>query len=331
MNATTPDLPRELQVEVTGACNLSCRMCLVRYRPRLGRAEGSMSFATFASLLDELPDLEVVTLQGLGEPLLAPDLPRMIDLAASRGVRMGFNTNGTLLTRAWSERLVAAGLAWLHVSLDGARPATYEDIRTGSDFARVRANVLDLVAAKRRAGAELPALSLVFVVMRRNIADLPQVVRLTAEWGVGRLWVQSLSHGFEDAGPGYREIRDFTAAEALWEEGEETAATFAAAREEADRLGVELRLPKLEERPARRRPGEPGCDWPWRSTYVTHDGVVQPCCMVMGSERAAFGRLEEASFAETWTNADAADFRERLLGDDPPEVCRGCAMYRGRF
>lgn len=27
-----PPLPRELQIEVTGACNLACRMCLVRYR-----------------------------------------------------------------------------------------------------------------------------------------------------------------------------------------------------------------------------------------------------------------------------------------------------------
>lgn len=26
---------RRLQLEVTGACNLRCRMCLVRYRPRL--------------------------------------------------------------------------------------------------------------------------------------------------------------------------------------------------------------------------------------------------------------------------------------------------------
>ena len=34
---TRPPLPRTLQVEVTGSCNLKCRMCLVRYRPVLGR------------------------------------------------------------------------------------------------------------------------------------------------------------------------------------------------------------------------------------------------------------------------------------------------------
>ena len=71
-----PLLPDELQLEVTGACNLRCRMCLVSYRPELSRSEGALSFETFRSLVDGNPRLRRVTLQGLGEPLLAPDLDR---------------------------------------------------------------------------------------------------------------------------------------------------------------------------------------------------------------------------------------------------------------
>ena len=81
-----PPLPREIQVEVTGACNLACAMCLVRYRPKLGRREGAMCFHTFQAIVDELPQLDKVTLQGLGEPLLAPDLFRMIEYASARAV-----------------------------------------------------------------------------------------------------------------------------------------------------------------------------------------------------------------------------------------------------
>ena len=94
-----PPLPTELQVEVTAACNLRCRMCLVRYRPPFNRVTGSMTAERFARLLDELPTVRRVTLQGLGEPLLAPDLFDMIRIARSRGVDVGFNTNATLLTR----------------------------------------------------------------------------------------------------------------------------------------------------------------------------------------------------------------------------------------
>src|SRR5918992_3328159 len=154
-----PELPRAIQVEVTGACNLACAMCLVSYRPKIGKRQGAMCFHTFQSLVDALPRLEQVTLQGLGEPLLAPDLERMVAYATERGARVGFNTNGMLLTRERARRLVRSGLSWLHVSLDGATAETYESIRGGSDFARVCSNVAALVHVRRDLGSRSPFLS----------------------------------------------------------------------------------------------------------------------------------------------------------------------------
>jgi radical SAM protein with 4Fe4S-binding SPASM domain len=333
---TRPPLPEELQLEVTGACNLRCRMCLVSYRPELGRSEGALAFETFRELIDGNPRLRRITLQGLGEPLLAPDLDRMVEYAAGRGVSMGFNTNAMLLTERRAERLFRAGLAWLHVSLDGARRETYEGIRGRGRFAQVACNVRAAVAVRRRLGSELPSLSLVFVAMRRNLAELPGVVELAAEWGVGRLWVQNLSHSFSDTDPAgsYREIRRFAESEALWTGADRprAARVLDTARRRAADLGVRLRLPSLSPPPAERRvPGVPGCDWPWRAAYVTHDGRVQPCCMVMGSDRATLGRLQERSFVDVWSSDEYRAFREALLGDEPPAVCRGCSAYRGVF
>jgi radical SAM protein with 4Fe4S-binding SPASM domain len=331
-----PPLPTELQVEVTGACNLACRMCLVRYRRKLGRAEGAMCFHTFKGLVDDLPALEKLTLQGLGEPLLAPDLIRMVEYAAARGIRVGFNTNATLLTSKRAERLVTAGLDWLHVSLDGASAATYESIRDGSRLEVVRRNVVRLVEVMRRLGAERPRLSLVFVAMRRNVQELPDIVTLAAEWGVGRLYVQNLSHLFADTDPAgsYREIRDFAEAEALWRapELERAKRIFAQARGLARELRVELRLPRLAEPPPQpREAGTPGCHWPFSSAYVTHDAKVQPCCMVMGADRAVLGEVGETPFSKVWSGERYERFRAALLTDAPPEVCRGCSLYRGLF
>ena len=331
--SVVPPLPREIQVEVTGACNLACRMCLVRYRPKLGRAQGAMCFHTFKAIVDDLPELRKVTLQGLGEPLLAPHIYRMIEYAAARGIAMGFNTNGTFLTRERSERLVTAGLDWLHVSLDGATAQTYESIREGSSFDRVRRNVCALVEVMRDLGAARPRLAIVFVAMRRNIQELPQLVRLTAEWGVPSLWVQNLSHSFSDTDPAgsYREIREFAASEALWSEPEGADALFAEARRVADDTGIELRLPRLEEPPAIRAAGTPGCSWPFESAYITHDAEIQPCCMVMGADRVALGSVKREGFAAVWRGDDYRDFRAALLTDEPPQVCSGCSLYRRVF
>ncbi|MBD0347983.1 MAG: radical SAM protein [Thermoleophilia bacterium] len=336
MDRLVPPLPRELQVEVTGACNLACRMCLVRYRPKLGRRQGAMCFHTFKQIVDELPDLEKLTLQGLGEPMLAPDFFEMVEYATARGIRTGFNTNGTFLTRAAAERLVRAGVDWLHVSLDGATAETYEGVRDGADFARVRGNIRGLVEARRTLGAERPTVQIVFVAMRRNVDELPQLVRLAAELGVESVWVQNLSHSFSDTDPAgsYREIRDFAAEEALWAEADEHAGElFDQAAALAHELEIELRLPRLEEPDwaATRRPGAPGCHWTFTEAYVTHDGKAQPCCMVMGSDRAALGDVEQDGFARVWRNAAYREFRAGLLGDDPPEVCRGCSLYRRVF
>lgn len=329
-----PPLPREIQLEVTGSCNLRCRMCLVRYRPVLNRREGSMPFATFRAVVDELPQLEAVTLQGLGEPLLAPDLFEMIDYAVARGIRIGFNTNATLLTRERGERLIRAGLHWVHVSIDGATAPTYEGIRDGAAFDRVADNVSGFMETRARLGGQNPEVSLVFVAMRRNLGELERLVRMAGRWGIERVHVQNLSHSFDDArtDPAFAEIRRFTAEEALWAEPtEEMEAALRDARQAAAEAGVTLRLPRLHDRPPRRRLGTPGCTWPFDMAYVTHQGKVQPCCMVMGEDRAVLGDAAESGFAAVWEGEAYRGFRQALLGDEPPEVCRGCSLYRGVF
>src|SRR4051794_12248190 len=294
--ALSPELPPHLQVGGAAACNLRCRMCLVRYREPVNKITGAMPYDDFTRLVDSVPHLERLTLQGLGEPLLSPYLLDMVGYAKARGIAVGFNTNATLLTRRIADELVALGLDWLHVSLDGATAETFEGIRDGASFERVAANLRGLHAAKRAAGAEKPWTRVVFVAMRRNVAELPALVRLLASWRVDELRVQNLSHSFDDTDPsgGYVEIREFAAAEALWAgagtDHEQAAAVdeaFAAAKVAAAELGVRLRLPDLD--PDVSAPTTPGCTWPWDGAYVTSGGAVQPCCMVMGDDRVSMG------------------------------------------
>jgi radical SAM protein with 4Fe4S-binding SPASM domain len=96
-------------------------------------------------------------------------------------------------------------------------------------------------------------------------------------------------------------------------------------------LGVTLRLPQLESPVAPRAAGTPGCDWPWRSAYVRHDGRVQPCCMLMGGDRAILGDAGREGLATVWRGEAYEAFRAALSTPRAPEVCAGCAMYRGVF
>ena len=329
-----PPLPHHLQLEVTASCNLSCAMCLVSYRPRISRSAGALSMDLFRRVLDATPELGRLTLQGLGEPLLQPHLFEMVELAKARGIEVGFNSNAMLLTRARAERLVASGLDWLHVSLDGATAATHEGIRAGADFARITRNLRGLVEAKRAAGAAHPWVRVVFVAMRRNVGELPALVRRLGEWGIDELHVQGLSHDFADTDPSgaYAGIREFAATESLTAmDPDEVAEVFGRAQDAAVIAGVRLRLPSPDAAPSPREPGTPGCTWPWDAAYVTSRGTVQPCCMVMGDDRVSMGSLDDADLADIWHGEAYTRFRAALLTDEPPDVCRGCSLYRGSF
>src|SRR4051812_8428316 len=323
-----PPLPEHLQVEVSGACNLRCRMCLVRYAPAVGRHEGALAYEDFLELVDSLPGLRRLTLQGLGEPLLSPHLLEMIRYAAAQGVHVGFNTNGVLLRRPVARELVAAGAGHVHVSLDGATAATYEDVRHGTglaprpgQFERVVANLRELLTA--RGQGRRPRVELVFVAMRRNVAELEALVDLAADLGVDEVRVQNLSHVFSDTDPAgeYDTIRRYAEAEALFADPETAAAAraeFARAAARAREHSLKLRLPALQET------SSGTCSWPWDGAYVTHRGHVQPCCMVMGSDRATLGRLGEPPLPDTWRGEASRRFRRALLSAKPPAVCAGC-------
>ena len=330
-----PPLPSHLQLEITSACNLRCVMCLVKYRPPVNKLAGAMPPELFHRLIGEVPGLRRLTLQGLGEPLLSPYLMEMVGAAVARGVTVGFNSNATLLTARRSAELVASRVDWLHVSLDGATAATYEAVREGAMFGTVVGNLAGLVRAKRAAGSATPWIRVVFVAMRDTVGELPELVRLLAGIGVDELHVQNLSHSFSDTDPAgrYEDIRAFTAGQALWTgaDTDRAGAAFAEARRVAGEHGLKLRLPVTGAPATTGLPDGRGCSWPWEAVYVTSAGVVQPCCMVMGDDRVSLGSLAGQSFADVWHGPAYREFRRRLTTDDPPEVCRGCSLYRNAF
>src|SRR5207244_5431734 len=83
--------PTYLQIEPVGQCNLRCQMCPIQFR-RDGPPYGPpafMAWDVFTRLIDGLPGLEELQLQGRGEPMMHPRFFDMIAYAGRRGVRVG--------------------------------------------------------------------------------------------------------------------------------------------------------------------------------------------------------------------------------------------------
>jgi MoaA/NifB/PqqE/SkfB family radical SAM enzyme len=157
-----------------------------------------MDEATFARILDSLRLLDPlpgVFFGGFGEPLAHPSLIDMVRAVKSLGAQVGMITNGILLDERRCLELVKAGLDDLWVSLDGASAESYADVRLGASFPLVIANLRRLPSVRTRAGYShdhRPRLGIAFVAMKRNITDLPELIRLGISLGAKRFSISNV-------------------------------------------------------------------------------------------------------------------------------------------
>ena len=90
-------------VEITNICNLRCSFCHGHSRP-----PRQMSRDEFCRVLQQLQGkTQYVYYHLMGEPLLHPQLPEFLSLAAQEGFRSVITTNGTLLDKCGDRHLPA--------------------------------------------------------------------------------------------------------------------------------------------------------------------------------------------------------------------------------
>ncbi|MHB1712225.1 MAG: radical SAM protein [Acidimicrobiales bacterium] len=164
--------PMTLAWEVTRACPLRCVHC--RADAQHHRDARELSTEEGAILIDQAAAMgtRVFVLTG-GDPLARPDIFDLIAHATSTGMYVGFSPSVTGRLRSGAlERAVAAGTGTVHLSLDGATPATHDAFRgIGGHFERTR-RAIDAACAL---GARL---QIATTVSRRNIAELAAIARL---------------------------------------------------------------------------------------------------------------------------------------------------------
>jgi len=99
-------------------CNLDCQYC-----NEYDKTSPPVPVEVLCRRLDKLAALgaTVITISG-GEPLLHPELDQVIRHIRSHGMLAGMITNGYLLTAERIQRLNAAGLEHLQISIDNVTP-----------------------------------------------------------------------------------------------------------------------------------------------------------------------------------------------------------------
>jgi len=182
-----PFLPWAIDIEPTVACNLTCIMCHSE-KIREHREIKNMSFDNFRKIIDSVPTLLRVTVQGMGEPLLSPDFLKMVRYANQKDIAVTTTLNATFMDEERARKVVDSGISRIYISLDGATRETYENIRKGADFDKTINGIRHLIKSRKKKGS--PFIDLWMVGVGENITELPLMIDLACELGVDSLSLQ---------------------------------------------------------------------------------------------------------------------------------------------
>lgn len=157
--------PLHVDIEITNACNLKCRMC---ERQFMTRKIGYMDYDFFCKIIDQCVESGIlsVKLNLWGESFLHKDLFKMIKYAKKNDIFCQFNTNVTFLNKENAKKLIDSGLDRITFSIESIRKELYEDTRRGANYEKMMENLESFINSKPV--GKKPYLTLQMIRMKKN-------------------------------------------------------------------------------------------------------------------------------------------------------------------
>ncbi len=339
LNSSVSRLAR-IYVEPTSRCNLECATCI---RNAWDEPLGNMELSLYDKILhtldisDPVPE---VFFGGFGEPLSHPHIIHMIKEAKNRGAHVELITNGILLDQKMAKTLIELKLDRIWVSIDGATPESYSDVRMGNEFARIKQNLLNLKHLKTGYQHNSPSLGITFVAMKRNIQDLPEIARLLNQLGADTLHVSNVL-------PHTKEMKEeilYEKSITKWANGGESI--IFPRMDLNDEMWTEIKdlFLKFDMQDLAGdeflKPRDTCAFIEKGSLSIRFDGKISPCLPLLHSntnylkdnlrttKASFFGDLKDSDLLHIWNDREYKDFRTRVMKFDfsPCTSCSSCEM-----
>lgn len=318
-------------------CNLSCIMCEVHSpyhrQKETGNATKQMPLSLLRQVVEDaaLNGLREIIPSTMGEPLLYTQFDEMLDLCRDHDIKLNLTTNGTFPGRGaqkWAESIVPLA-SDVKISINGATAPTQESIMTGSNWDVLLENIRTFIAvrdAHAAAGGNRCQVTFQVTFMEKNVAELPDLVRLAVSLGADRVKGHHLWTHYEQIEE--LSMRRNPSAIQRWNTCVELMRV--AAKEKRLPSGQSIRLDNVflldNQAGADISPGDP-CHFLGQEAWVSAEGRFDPCCAPDQQRRALghFGNLKDSRLMDIWRgplyDSLLNSYRSRHL-------CLGCNMRR---
>lgn len=166
-----PSVPLHVDIELSDACNLRCKMCA--HGIGSSKKVGTMNTELAYRIIEDCSDMGIKSIKfnWRGEPCLHKDLPKLIEYAKKEGIlEVAINTNGVPVSRNpyFLQECASSGIDRIIFSVDGHSKETFESIRIGANYDKVKNNILNLLEYKKNSFKDKPLIRIQMVRTKDN-------------------------------------------------------------------------------------------------------------------------------------------------------------------
>jgi len=312
---------KKVYLEITSICNLACSFC-----PPTERQKQFVSVEDFSKRLDQIkPHTDYIYLHVKGEPLLHPEIDRLLDISYKKGFKVNITTNGTLIGKMAEKLLNKPALRQMNFSLHSFAGNTARN--TAANIADIDENIVDSagnIAEDISAKDKERYIRSIIAFIKEAKSQSHMIVSL-------RLWNLTQDNMTNIKRKRNRELLEIIEKEFELDYKIEEKVVPASGIKIADRIFInqdyEFQWPALH---AEEDDGKGFCYGLRNQAGILVDGTVIPCCLD-GEGVINLGNINDYSFSEiieTDRARNLADGFSRRVAVE--ELCRKCG-YRKRF
>jgi MoaA/NifB/PqqE/SkfB family radical SAM enzyme len=341
-----------LACDTSSKCNLRCLHCVLDKELRKNHPNPAKGLEKIKELTFSLiPYATKIQPYLTGEPFVRKDIWDIIDRVNEdndkRNIEIEVSTNGLLLKGALAERILMSPITSLLVTVNAGKPETYKRLM-GASLETLSENIKNIMRSPLRKPSLIVSLS--FVIMRENIEELPEFIKLAYKVGVKDVQIWSLNNVAED-------INDKERADGFVFNYKQqmpkyypklTKIMIEQAKEIANKLGIRIgvipsyRFDDVNIEDVQYPIGAEefnvvtesmdnimvvsnnnkkirNCYFPWNSIYYTTEGDFAPCLHLV--YKGGIANILERSLQEVWNGIEMQKLRLSIIKGVVPQCC----------
>ena len=164
--------PRSMWIATSSKCNVHCKMCYAH------KIDWKLSVENIKDIYEYIPYLESIVWWG-GEPTISDLFYEMLNYSLQfKNIKQSIITNGQYMPQKFLD-IVSKNNIEIIISIDSGDRKTYEDIRKGASFSKLKENLSKL---SKLVNTDLIKINI--VVMKNNLYELNKIIRFAKKFNI---------------------------------------------------------------------------------------------------------------------------------------------------